>query len=367
MTRPRNGRSLPTGARVGASGSKVFRAVDLFAGIGGIRLGFQQAFGRKLRVVWSNDNDPACCKTYEANFGSGSMFCGDITKVVQDPSVIPQHDILLAGFPCQPFSIAGNQAGFSDKTRGTLFYSIAKILEAKRPEAFLLENVAFFRHHDGGRTWRTVRSVLERDLGYSVYADVLNARDYGLAQNRPRFFMVGFKNRDLIFRFPESQPSVALETVLESKVDNKYYLGQKYLNSLKIHRKRHEALGHGFGYVVLNPKGVANTLVVGGMGKERNLVRDVPPVDCWKEGDEDLSKKNNEGIRRLTIKECVRLQGFPEDFKQVVADTQAYKQFANSVPVSVIRAIATEMLRTLARKSIPPNRMTHWLQVAKTP
>ncbi|MGD0495568.1 MAG: DNA (cytosine-5-)-methyltransferase [Candidatus Bathyarchaeia archaeon] len=324
-----------------------YRAVDLFAGIGGIRLGFQQACRERIEFVYSNDIDKRCCETYRANFGDIDE--RDINDVIKDMSRFPEHDILLAGFPCQPFSIAGEKKGFGDKTRGTLFYAIATILSAKKPEAFLLENVEHFKHHNKGETWKVVKDVLQNDLDYAVHDDVLNAKRFGLPQNRPRFFIVGFKDKGVVFDMPKGSSNiVTLATILEKNVAEKYYIGQQYLNSLKEHRRRHEALGHGFGYRVLNPeKDIAGTLVAGGMGKERNLIKNAPLPNCWKKGDDPLKKKNDEGVRKLTPRECARLQGFDDSFKIPVSDTQAYRQFANSVPVPVIKSIANNMLAAI--------------------
>ena len=337
---------------------KTYRAIDLFAGIGGIRMGFQQAFNR-IQFVYSNDNDKYCCQTYEENFGH--IDPRNIEAVVENQSEIPDHDLLLAGFPCQPFSIAGEKKGFEDKTRGTLFYAIAKILNTKKPDAFLLENVRYFKHHDNGRTWKTVRDVLQNDLEYRVYATVLNARYFGVPQNRPRFFIAGFKDEAVAFNWPsENRKPPQLKDFLEKNIDPKYYLGQQYLNSLKEHRKRHEALGHGFGYKILNPeKEVSRTLVVGGMGKERNLIKNEPLPDCWKPGDDPLKKKNNEGVRALTPREFARLQGFPDSFKIPISDTRAYKQFANSVAVPVIRAIAERMRDALGPTVYDPSILSY--------
>lgn len=339
-------KSQPLNMKLG----KIYRAIDLFAGIGGIRMGFEQAFRERIKFVYSNDNNKQCCQTYRANFGT--IDDRDITAVIKNLSQIPEHDILLAGFPCQPFSIAGEKKGFEDKTRGTLFHTIAKILSVRKPAAFLLENVRYFKHHNGGRTWATVEDVLENDLDYNIYHTVLNAKYFGVPQNRPRFFIAGFKEKTVVLNWPEQRGElVELEDFLETIVEAKYYLGQQYLESLKKHRKRHESLGHGFGYKVLNPKTeVARTLVVGGMGKERNLIKNKPLPDCWKPGDDPLKKKNNEGIRRLTPREFARLQGFPDSFRIPVSDTQAYKQFANSVAVPVIKAIAKNMLNALDGK-----------------
>jgi len=220
-----------------------------------------------------------------------------------------------------------------------------------------LENVRHFKHHDNGRTWATVKDVLRNDLDYKIYDEILNAKYFGVPQNRPRFFVAGFKEKTVAFDWPkENRKPVRLKDFLETNVETKYYLGQQYLESLKKHRERHESLGHGFGYRVLDPETeVAHTLVVGGMGTERNLVKNKPLPDCWKPGDDPLKKKNNEGVRRLTPREFARLQGFPDSFEIPVSDKQAYKQFANSVAVPVIKAIAKNMLESLeGRIKSPP-------------
>jgi DNA (cytosine-5)-methyltransferase 1 len=328
----------------------VYNSIELFAGIGGIRLGFQQAFGERIKFLWANDFNSACCKTYENNFGKGSIVCGDISEIIKDLTTIPEHDILVAGFPCQPFSMAGEKKGFADETRGTLFYSLAKVIEAKKPTAFLLENVSHFEHHDKGNTWKTVKTVLEKDLGYKVFAQRLNAKYFGVPQNRPRFFMVGFRDCSAPFSFPEEKGvPPPLKSILEHDVADHYYLSQKYLNGLKKHRQRHEAKGHGFGYKVLDIDEVAQALVVGGMGRERNLIKNTPVADHWKPGD-DLMKRNEEGIRKVTPLECARLQGYPPSYKLPEARSQAYRQFANSVAVPVIKAIAVNVLMALDSK-----------------
>ena len=321
---------------------KIFRAIDLFAGIGGIRLGFIQAFNDEMEFVFSNEIDPYCCQTYEANYGENPI--GDITKI--NPEDIPDFDILLAGFPCQAFSIAGRKEGFED-TRGTLFYNIAQILDEKKPNAFLLENVPHLLNHDKGRTFQVIKDILEEDLNYNIHFTILNAKDFGLPQNRPRIYIVGFK-KNLRFAFPTpTKKRVKLEEILEQDVDDSYYLSQQYLNGLKKHRARHEAKGNGFGYLVVPRSGIANAIVCGGMGKERNLVFDKILVNCWKKDGDDIQLRNNEGIRKMTEREWARLQGFPEAFTFPVAKTRIYRQLANSVPIPVIKAIAQEIKRSL--------------------
>ena len=322
---------------------KAFKAIDLFAGIGGIRLGFEST--GEVEIVFSSEIDKFACQTYYANFGDDAL-C-DITKV--DETKLPDFDILLAGFPCQAFSIAGRKGGFED-TRGTLFFDVARILNEKRPAAFFLENVKGLVQHDKGKTFETIMRVLKDDLGYTVYAKLLNSKDFGLPQKRERIYIVGFRD-NVAFEFPEAkntQTQVLLKDILESKeVSPKYYLSDTYLNTLIEHKKRHEQKGNGFGFQILDPmKDIANTLVVGGMGRERNLIVDnrltnMQPVTTIK------GKINNRFIRRLTPREWARLQGFPDNFKIPVSDTQAYKQFGNSVSVPVVKAVAEKIVAAL--------------------
>ena len=309
------------------------KAIDLFAGIGGIRKGFEDA---DFQIVYSNDFDEHAAKTYEANFGE--IDTTDIRKV--NEKKLPHFDVLLGGFPCQAFSIAGLRKGFGD-TRGTLFFEIERILAKCKPKAFLLENVRNLKSHDEGRTLQTIIATLRDKLKYDVHYKILNAKDYGVPQNRPRIYIIGFKKKTN-FQFPEGNTRVSLKSVLEKNVDPKYYISQKYYEGLERHRKRHENRGNGFGYQVLDPNGTANTLVLGGMGRERNLVAD-KPIMVWREGLDKLKYKNGRGLRKLTIKECARLQGIKEDFVFPVSNTQAYRQIANSVAVPVINAIAKEM------------------------
>lgn len=327
----------------GKKRKKIFKAIDLFAGIGGIRLGFEST--GDVEVVFSSEIDKYACQTYYANFGDDAM-C-DITKI--NENTLPDFDILLAGFPCQAFSIAGKKGGFED-TRGTLFFDVARILNAKKPQAFFLENVKGLVQHDKGKTFKTIMRVLQEDLGYTVYAKLINAKDFGLPQKRERIYIVGFRDK-IAFDFPESvedRKKTRLKDILEkNEVSPKYYLSDTYLDTLIKHKKRHERKGNGFGFQVLDPeKEIANTLVVGGMGRERNLIvdkrlSDFTPVTPIK------GKINGEFIRRLTPREWARLQGFPEKFKIPVSDTQAYKQFGNSVCVPVVEAIAKKMIEAL--------------------
>ncbi len=318
---------------------KKLKSVDLFAGIGGIRIGFKNL----CKTVYANDFDEAAARTYERNLGK--IDTTDIRKVVEKmDEIIPKFDILLAGFPCQAFSIAGKKKGFGD-TRGTLFFELEKIIDKYRPKAFLLENVRNLQSHDEKKTFATIYSVLKDKLNYDVHYKILNAKDYGVPQNRPRIYIVGFKKKTP-FEFPKPAGTKKLYTVLEKKVDPKYYISQKYFEGLERHKKRHENRGNGFGYVVLDKNGVSNALVVGGMGKERNLIKD-KPVLTWKKGLDKLKYKNPLGLRKLTVRECARLQGFKDDFVFPVSNTQAYRQLGNSVAIPVIKAIANEMDRYL--------------------
>jgi DNA (cytosine-5)-methyltransferase 1 len=316
---------------------KQLTAIDLFAGIGGIRKGFQDA---GFKILYSNDFDKHAAVTYKENFGE--IDTTDLRKV--NEKKLPNFDVLLGGFPCQAFSIAGQRKGFAD-TRGTLFFEVERILAHKKPKAFLLENVRNLENHDKGRTLQTILAVLKDKLKYDVHYTILNAKNYGVPQNRPRIYIVGFKKKTN-FKFPEGTAKVALKSILEKNVDPRYYISQKYYEGLERHRQRHADRGNGFGYQVLSPDGVASALVVGGMGRERNLIKD-KPILVWKEGLDKLQYKNALGLRKLTIKECARLQGFDDDYVFPVANTHAYKQLGNSVAIPVVRAIAKEMKKYL--------------------
>jgi len=327
---------------------KKVRCIELYAGIGGIRLGFQQAFGKSAHFVFENEIDKSACKTYEKNFDSNPL--GDITKIKSDE--IPDFDILLAGFPCQAFSIAGRRKGFED-IRGTHFFEIARIIRDKQPAAVFLENVRHLMSHDKGKTFEIIQDVIENELGYTFYHKLLNAKDFGLPQNRERVFMVCFKDK-IKFEFPK--PSFDRRTVgdiLEDGVDGEYFLSQRYLDTLKKHRKRHEKKGNGFGYLVLKKSQIANTIVLGGMGRERNLIEDKRSLRLSKRSD-----ANSDSVRCLTPRECLRLQGFDDSFKITVPKTHMYNQTANSVAVPVIREIAKCMKRAMlyprpAEKIVP--------------
>lgn len=313
-------------------GQAQYRMIDLFAGIGGTRLGFWQT--GKVEVVFSSEINKFSVKTYEANYGDVPV--GDITKV--DTAEIPDHDILVGGFPCQAFSQAGLKKGFSD-TRGTLFFDIARILQAKRPKAFLLENVRNLVGHDHGKTFEVITSTLD-ELGYELYYQVLSSKDYGVPQNRQRIYIVGFDREQVpfasCFAFPEptSPADLKLGQILEQDVDPKYTISDKLWDGHQRRRRDNSAAGKGFGYSLFNAESpYANTI----------------SARYYKDGSEILIAQEGKNPRKLTPREAARLQGFPEDFIIPVSDTQAYRQFGNSVSVPVIHAIALQMLKVLDR------------------
>jgi DNA (cytosine-5)-methyltransferase 1 len=320
-----------------------FTFIDLFAGIGGMRIAFQKLNGQ---CVFSSEWDDQAKTTYSTNFGEVPY--GDITKI--DENEIPKHNILVAGFPCQAFSIAGFKSGFED-TRGTLFFDVARIIKSRKPDAFLLENVKGLVGHDKGKTLEIILRTLRDDLGYFVPEPrVMNARDFGVPQHRERIFIVGFKSKAAFNRFSYPKPLKVRKVIADIKekdvVPVKYYLSTQYLSTLKAHRKRHSDKGNGFGYEVLSDDAIANAIVVGGMGRERNLLID----DRLKEFTPTTNIKgpvNREGIRKMTPREWARLQGFPDRFEIPVSDAQAYKQFGNSVAVPAVHATAKSLIAAL--------------------
>lgn len=327
-----------------------FTFIDLFAGIGGFRIAMQNLGGK---CVYSSEFDAKAKESYFANYGE--MPFGDITKAATKNYIPEYFDILCGGFPCQAFSLAGRRLGFKDETRGTLFFEIEAILRKHQPKAFFLENVKGLAIHDKGRTLKTILEHLD-DAGYDVVPpQIVNAMDFGVPQHRERIYIIGFR-KDLNinlddFHYPEpTTPEgkrAKVSDIFETNVPSvKYYLSDVYIETLRRHRARHEAAGHGFGYEIIDINGVANAIVVGGMGRERNLVidkrlTDYTPVTNIK------GEVNREGIRRMTPREWARLQGFPEEFKIVVADASAYKQFGNSVAIPAIQATAEQELKML--------------------
>lgn len=311
-----------------------FKTLDLFAGIGGIRIGFERA---GFETVFANDFEAQCKKTYDINFKDSKLIVEDIRKIGIDD--LPEFDFLLGGFPCQAFSIAGYRQGFNDaKGRGNLFFDIARMIEARRPEGFLLENVKNLKSHDGGKTFRIIEETLKK-LGYYVKVKVLNSMEYGnIPQNRERIYIVGFKNKDYTDRFSFPAPvklTVKITDLLEKNVPEKYYyngkpLFEKLKDFVKEEGKVYQWRRR---YVRENKSGVCPTLTANmGMGGHN-----VPII------------KDKMGIRKLTPLECARIQGFPADYKlSEIADSSLYKQFGNSVSVPVIEAVAKKMMSAMS-------------------
>jgi DNA-cytosine methyltransferase len=328
-----------------------YKSIDLFAGIGGIRRGFDQAFKDEIETKFVCEWDEYAQQTYKENYHDPFEITGDITRV--DEHDIPEFDICLAGFPCQAFSIAGQKKGFNDdykgRCRGTLFFDVARICAYHKPKVIFCENVKGLAIHDKGNTFRIITETLEQ-LGYKVYSKVLNSKDFGVPQNRERIYIVAF--RDDVpssgFTFPTgSGEKIYISSILEKEVpSSKYYLSDVYLETLKRHKARHEAKGNGFGYVVRGHEEIAGAIVCGGMGRERNLVCDLRLTDFTPKT-HIKGEINRQGIRKMTPREWARLQGYPEDFKLPLADTHSYKQLGNSVTVPVIHAIAEQIKVTL--------------------
>ena len=313
----------------------LFKFVDLFAGIGGIRLAFQNNGGK---CVFTSEWDSFAKKTYEANFGEVPF--GDITQISE--ADIPSHDVLLGGFPCQPFSIAGvskknslgREHGFLDKTQGTLFFDIARIIEHKRPKVFMLENVKNLVSHDKKKTFKIITETLKK-LGYSLHYRVLDAKYY-VPQHRERIIIVGFDKSVFeekeTFSFPEPPDvELAVKDILEKKVEDKYTLSDKLWSYLQEYKKKHQAKGNGFGFGLTDLNGVSRTL----------------SARYYKDGAEILIPQKGKNPRRLTPRECARIQGFPDNFVIPVSNNQAYKQFGNSVAMPLIQAVAERIVDEL--------------------
>jgi DNA (cytosine-5)-methyltransferase 1 len=325
--------SSANASKLAQENSKSFRFIDLFCGIGGFRIAFEKAGGR---CVFSSDYDKFSQQTYKANFGE--LPHGDINQI--QAKEIPAHDILCAGFPCQPFSIAGVSKknslgrlhGFDDVKQGNLFFSIADILEQHRPSAFVLENVKNLKGHDKGKTFSIIKDTLERVLGYTIYTNIIDAK-YVVPQHRERIFIVGFREkRDFEFPvFPEKGPR--LGTILESQPDEKYTLSDHLWNYLQNYAAKHKAAGNGFGFGLVTKDDTTRTL----------------SARYHKDGSEILIEQSGKNPRRLTPRECARLMGYPDSYKIVVSDTQAYRQFGNSVVVPVVEKIAKAVIDTLKK------------------
>ena len=300
-----------------------YKFIDLFAGIGGIRLGFEHIFKDTSSFVFASEIDKFAQTTYASNYGD--LPSGDITQI--QPNEIPEFDILLAGFPCQPFSNAGLKKGFED-TRGTLFFDISRIIEHHKPKVIFLENVKGFKNHDKGNTFKVVKETLEKQ-GYKVFAEVLNAKHFGVPQNRERIYIIGFLDHDVSFEFPKPlEKTVKVGDILDKKVDDKYTISDKLWAGHQRRKLAHKAKGNGFGYSMFTHQSEYTSTI---------------SARYYKDGSEILIKQKSKNPRKLSPREAGRLQGFPDEFKIVVSDTQAYKQFGNSVAVPVINALAKEI------------------------
>ena len=329
-----------------------FKSIDLFAGIGGIRMGFDRAFGDSIETVFVSEWDAFAQKTYRANFKDSFEIAGDIT-LVNEKADIPSFDICLAGFPCQAFSMAGKRMGFNDdykgKCRGTLFQDVVRICEEHKPKVIFCENVKGLAVHDKGRTFKIIKGAFEQ-IGYTVYDKILNSKNFGVPQNRERIYLVCFRNdiNSSSFKFPEgTDDTKRIYNILQdAPIPTKYYLSDVYVQTLREHRARHEAAGHGFGYEIRPVDGIAGAIVCGGMGRERNLIIDHRPHSMIPTT-HIKGEVNKEDIRKMTPREWARLQGFPDSYKLILADTHLYKQLGNSVTVTVIEAIAQEIKKIL--------------------
>lgn len=328
-----------------------FTFIDLFAGIGGMRLAFEEAGGE---CVYSNEWNKFSQQTYMANFGD--MPDGDITQVNADD--IPDHDVLVAGFPCQPFSIAGvskknslgRATGFADKTQGTLFFDVCRILEAKRPKAFMLENVKNLCSHDKGKTFKVITESLN-ELGYEVFYKVIDGQAF-VPQHRERIIIVGFDRErygsffDFEFNIIPKEPKSVIADILEKEVSEKYTLSDKLWIYLQNYAAKHKAAGNGFGYGIAPLDGVSRTL----------------SARYYKDGSEVLIEQDGKNPRKLTPRECARLQGFPDSFAIPVSDTQAYRQFGNSVVVPLMAAVAKLIINKINELEIS-NRLNGYREV----
>lgn len=313
-----------------------FTQIDLFAGIGGIRQAFQRHGGYN---IYSSEWDKFAQTTYRINYGE--IPDGDITAV--DEKDIPDHDILLAGFPCQPFSQAGLHKGFED-TRGTLFFDIARIIKAKRPKAFMLENVKQLRGHDKGNTLKVILSVLDELNYYVPDPQILNAYHFGVPQNRERIIIVGF-NKDYLpenfkdFEYPVGQmdEKVCIGDILEDEVGDRFTISDKLWEGHQARKKKHKKKGNGFGFSLFNKDSKYTSTI---------------SARYYKDGSEALIEQSGKNPRMLTPRECARLQGFTDDFIIPVSNAQSYKQFGNSVCIPVIEAVAIAMLDYLGKYNI---------------
>lgn len=327
----------------------MFKFIDLFAGIGGFRLALESL---GAECVFSSEWDKFAQQTYEANFAD--IPTGDITQV--HSREIPDHDILCAGFPCQPFSLAGVSKmnslgyahGFAHKTQGNLFFEVARIINDKKPRAFILENVKNLVSHDKGNTFRTIQDVLTNDLGYTIYHKVIDSSCF-VPQKRQRIFIVGFK-KPIHFKFDDLDYSFLpnVKSILEETVEDRYTLTDHLWQYLQNHAEKHRAKGHGFGFGLVDLNGAARTL----------------SARYHKDGSEILIPQQGKNPRRLTPRECARIMGYPDDYKIVCSNTRAYKQFGNSVVVPVVKYVANCLIQSMENDiSIPSHKQLDLIPV----
>ena len=333
-------------------GNNAFTFVDLFAGIGGFRIALEQLGGR---CVYASEFDSSAQKSY--GFNHGVMPFGDITKQENKNRIPNDVDVLCAGFPCQPFSLAGLRKGFSDEKKGTLFYDLRDIIAAKQPRIILLENVQGLlsihnKDEEGNslpeKTIDTILSILRDELHYYVQKpEVLNAKNFGVPQNRNRVFIVGFRERqeeDYHYPTGEGIPDVHFGAIRENGiVDTRYYMSNRYWQTLLRHKTAQRNQGRGYGYRIISDDDFGHTLMVGGMGLERNLVKDPANLNVNYVVD-PRGELNHDHIRVLTERECARMQGFPDYFEILQGKTPSYKQFGNSVAIPVVKEVARSLL-----------------------
>lgn len=312
--------------------SEKIKFVDLFAGIGGFRYGLIQAFGENnVECVLSSEIDKFAQKTYQANFNCANLV-GDIKMI--DETKIEDFDLLMAGFPCQPFSKAGKEKGFDDE-RGTLFFEILRILKHKKPKMILLENVKRLKNHDQGNTFNIILEKL-KEVGYKIYYKILSSKDFGLPQNRERLFIVGFLDHNIHFEFPNIEAGpVQLKSIFDECVDPKYTISDKLWAGSQRRKEENKQKGRGFGYQLFTgEESYASTLT----------------ARYYKDGSDLFIQQENKNPRKLTPNEARKYQGFPDSFKFVVCDSQLYKQFGNSVSVPVIKHLCLAIKKSLENK-----------------
>lgn len=319
-----------------------YRTVSLFSGIGGLDLGFiKQGFN----IIWANDFDKHAVESYKANIDT-NIVCGDLNNYLED---IPEHDILLAGFPCQPFSLMGKQQGFTDE-RGTLFFTIERILKKHKPKVIVLENVKNLLTHDRGKTINKMLEILEDKLNYKVYYNVLNTSDYGLPQTRRRVFIVGFLIEEFgeelnTFTFPSPEKlNTTVFDLLDDNVDKKYFLSNRILPTILSNGSKNYYSKSEINLKIAKP--LTATMHKMHRANQDNYYEDIVNRNKF----EDTAEKRISTIRRLTPNECRKLQGFPDNWKYVVSDTQLYRQFGNAVSVNVSEKLAYQVKKVMEKK-----------------